>query len=300
MIKVVKYSEINFEKYEKCLENACQNSDFADKIFLDIVSDKKWFLLVHNDYEALMPVFYLTKFGLIFLTMPKFCRQLGVFSTLDDLFFEYLNKNFLVLNYSFNGGNRFSKTLEKKTSYFIKKNNYEEVKKNYSKNRRRNVRVTEELANEISIRNQLNEKVQSFFVKNIKGATSEKDSLEYYQILSDLVAENNGKFRVLEFSNEIQTLVYLFEGKQNFYLSAFINSNNLANSNFPSIIIDQSLKEWIEIKNFDFAGSDIENVAVFNERFGAKPYQYSIVADKKFTLIKKLLMNYRIISNFAV
>lgn len=84
MIKCLKYHEIDFDRYANCLNNACQNTDYADKKFLDIVSDRRWFLLVYGDDKAIMPVSYVRKYGLTFILMPKFCQQLGVFSKVDD------------------------------------------------------------------------------------------------------------------------------------------------------------------------------------------------------------------------
>ena len=134
MIKIVKYNEIDFARYSDCLENASQNADYADKQFLDIVSNRQWFLLVYGDYEAVMPVSYVRKYGLTFILMPKLCQQLGVFSKKDDpeinqQFYDFLKQNFLVLIYAFNGDNQFNQTVEKKTSYLIKKNNYLTTKK---------------------------------------------------------------------------------------------------------------------------------------------------------------------------
>ena len=56
MIKRLKYNEIDFAKYSKCIENACQRKYSATKDFLDITAGKNWELLVYNNYEAVMPV----------------------------------------------------------------------------------------------------------------------------------------------------------------------------------------------------------------------------------------------------
>ena len=61
----------------------------------------------------------------------------------------------------------------------------------------------------------------------------------------------------------------------------------------------ENLQEFIEDKNFDFMGSEVENVAKFNERFGAVSYRYAILTNSKSTLLKNLMKRYRIITNFA-
>ena len=96
MITKIRYADIDFAKYSESLENACQNTDYAVKQFLDIVSDCQWFLLVYGDYEAIMPVSYVRKWGFTLILMPKLCQQLGIFSKEDlpDInkqFYDYLN-----------------------------------------------------------------------------------------------------------------------------------------------------------------------------------------------------------------
>ncbi|QOW09389.1 hypothetical protein Q73A0000_02950 [Kaistella flava (ex Peng et al. 2021)] len=304
MIKKVKYDKIDFVQYSECLENACQNADYADKQFLDIVSNRQWFLLVYGDYQAVMPVSYFRKFGLTFILMPKICQQLGVFSKEDDpeinqQFYDFLENNFLVLIYAFNGDNQFNIPVQKKTSYLLQKDNYPTTKKNYSSHRRRNVRIIGDLVDNISLKKDWKEDHKQFFFKNIKGTNKDKDDQIYFEIFKELLEKNIGHLRILEFKNKIQSFVYLYEGKNRRYLSLFINGYPLINPNFPSIMIDHCLQNFIEDKNFDFMGSEVENVAKFNERFGAISYQYPLLTNTKITLLKNLWKKYRIITNFA-
>lgn len=304
MITKLKYQEIDFQKYEQCLRNSCQNSDYAARKFLDEVSEKKWFLLVYKDYEAIMPVCYRRKFGFYFILMPKICQQLGVFSLSDDpeinmLFYDFLKTNFPVVIYSFNKENNFNIPLKTKVSYILQKGNYASIKKNYSVHRRRNVRILGDLQGNLKMRNTLQEDDLKFFVKNVRGTKKLKQNAEYYKLLENLLSQNLGEVRVLEFQNKPQSLVYLHEGKTTFYLSLFVNEHPLLNPNLPSIMIDYCLQEFIEDKNFDFMGSDVENVAKFNERFGAVSYKYAILKQNKTTLFKNLWKSYRIITNFA-
>ena len=304
MIKIVKYDQIDFSQYSQCLENACQNADYADKQFLDIVSNKQWFLLISGDYETVMPVSYVRKYGLTFILMPKLCQQLGVFSKDDDSavnqqFYDFLNRNFLVLIYAFNGDNYFVEPTEKRTSYFLKKDSYPSIKKKYSSHRRRNVRIIGDLVGNINLKKKWDEQDKKFFLKNIKGTNKEEDNQNYFEIFEKLLEHNIGHLRILEFKNTIQSFVYLYEGKKNRYLSLFINGYPLTNPNFPSIMIDYCLQDFSADKNFDFMGSEVENVAKFNERFGAVSYQYAVLTNSKITLLTNLMKRYRIITNFA-
>ncbi|MGA9212675.1 hypothetical protein [Kaistella sp.] len=304
MIKKLKYHEINFEKYSECLENACQNADYADQQFLGIVSNRQWFLLVYGEYDAVMPVSYVRKLGLTFILMPKMCQQLGVFSKVDNpeinqKFYDFLDKNFLVLMYAFNADNQFNDAVQMKTSYLLKKDNYPTIKKKYSSHRRRNVRIIGDLVGNINFKENWKEDDKLFFLKNIKGTHKDKDNQNYFKIFKDLLEKNVGYLRILEFEDNIQSFVYLYEGKNRRYLSLFINEYPLINPNFPSMMIDYCLQDFIEDKDFDFMGSEVVNVAKFNERFGAISYQYPILTNTKITLLKNLWKKYRIITNFA-
>ncbi|MCG7281883.1 hypothetical protein MHJ94_11335 [Chryseobacterium taklimakanense] len=304
MIKIIKYNEIDFDQYSRLLEKAIQNTDYADHQFLNIVSNRQWFLLVYGNYEAIMPVSYVRKYGFTFVLMPKLCQQLGVFSEKDDpninqKFYDFLDQNFLVAIYAFNGDNQFLQQVQKKSSYLIQKNDYSTVKKNYSTHRRRNVRIIGDLVENIKVKKDWHEIDRSFFIKNIKGTSKGADNLHYFQLFKKLLENNIGQLRILEFKNDVQSFVYLYEGKNRRYLSLFINRFPQINPNFPSIMIDHCLQEFIADKDFDFMGSEIENVAKFNERFGSFSYQYPLLSNDKFTLLKKLWKKYRIITNFA-
>lgn len=304
MIKIIKYNEIDFDQYSRLLEKAIQNTDYADHQFLNIVSNRQWFLLVYGNYEAIMPVSYVRKYGFTFVLMPKLCQQLGVFSEKDDpkinqKFYDFLDQNFLVAIYAFNGDNQFLQQVQKKSSYLIQKNDYSTVKKNYSTHRRRNVRIIGDLVENIKVKKDWHEIDRSFFIKNIKGTSKGADNLHYFQLFKKLLENNIGQLRILEFKNDVQSFVYLYEGKNRRYLSLFINQFPQINPNFPSIMIDHCLQEFIADKDFDFMGSEIENVAKFNERFGSFSYQYPLLSNDKFTLLKKLWKKYRIITNFA-
>ena len=293
MIKRLKYKEIDFEKYRKCLETCCQNADYAEKNFLDIVADRKWFLLVKGDYEAVMPVAYTCKMGIKIILMPKLCQQLGIFSPQDNpevnlQFYLYLTKKFHVATYNFNQNNIFPADFNKKTSYVIKSDLYKRIKDNYSVHRRRNIRMIGDLPQKIGFRNNLLESDYDFFSKNIRGTHKEKDNRDYFNLARKLSDNGIGIVRIMTYDEEVQCLVYLFEGMERFYLSLFVNKYPLSNPNLPSIMIDRCLQEFIEVKSFDFMGSDVQTVAKFNERFGAGSYKYVVIFNSK----KDLLINF--------
>lgn len=293
MIKRLKYHEIDFNKYNACIENSLQNSDYAQREFLDIVTGKSWELIIYDDYEAVMPVPLIVKFGFKIVLMPKLCQQLGIFSNQDsvyinNLFYNYLTKNYIVLFYAFNGNNEVS-NIGLKKSYIIPKNQYSEVKKRYSIHRRRNVRIIGDLENNIIFRNSLKSEDKAFFVENMKGIKKKEDASIYFDLMQTLYEQKLMNIEILEYKNQIESMAGLYCGKTNHYLSLFVNKNPLSNTNIPSVVIDNYLKKTIADQDFDFMGSDVENVAKFNERFGAIAYKYPIVSNSKKEVLIQIL-----------
>lgn len=293
MIKRLKYHEIDFNKYNACIENSLQNSDYAQREFLDIVTGKSWELIIYDDYEAVMPVPLIVKFGFKIVLMPKLCQQLGIFSNQDsvyinNLFYNYLTKNYIVLFYAFNGNNEVS-NIGLKKSYIIPKDQYSEVKKRYSIHRRRNVRIIGDLENNIIFRNSLKSEDKAFFVENMKGIKKKEDASIYFDLMQTLYEQKLMNIEILEYKNQIESMAVLYCGKTNHYLSLFVNKNPLSNTNIPSIVIDNYLKKTIADQDFDFMGSDVENVAKFNERFGAIAYKYPIVSNSKKEVLIQIL-----------
>ena len=293
MIKRLKYHEIDFNKYNACIENSLQNSDYAQREFLDIVTGKSWELIIYDDYEAVMLVPLIVKFGFKIVLMPKLCQQLGIFSNQDsvyinNLFYNYLTKNYIVLFYAFNGNNEVS-NIGLKKSYIIPKDQYSEVKKRYSIHRRRNVRIIGDLENNIIFRNSLKSEDRTFFVENIKGIKNKEDASIYFDLMQTLYEQKLMNIEILEYKNQIESMAGLYCGKTNHYLSLFVNKNPLSNTNIPSVVIDNYLKKTIADQDFDFMGSDVENVAKFNERFGAIAYKYPIVSNSKKEVLIQIL-----------
>ena len=240
-----------------------------------------------------MPVPLIVKFGFKIVLMPKLCQQLGIFSNQDsvyinNLFYNYLTKNYIVLFYAFNGNNEVS-NIGLKKSYIIPKNQYSEVKKRYSIHRRRNVRIIGDLEKNIIFRNSLKSEDKAFFVENMKGIKKKEDASIYFDLMQTLYEQKLMNIEILEYKNQIESMAGLYCVKTNHYLSLFVNKNPLSNTNIPSVVIDNYLKKTIADQDFDFMGSDVENVAKFNERFGAIAYKYPIVSNSKKEVLIQIL-----------
>ncbi len=292
MIRKLHRSEISIEKYQKCIAESIQNSDFVGIDFLDLVTDKNWFLLVYNDYEAVMPVHFKEKWGFKIVLMPMFASYFGVFSKVDSAkinqFFVNELRKMPFLYYTFNPENQFEEDLVQKVSYKISKDKYGIVQSKYSKSRKRNVKISDSEKSKIQIEENSNPRSwHEFLLENGKNSHSENGKQKLLHLANSLF-EKGYCYSIGVHNNKIQqSYALLFQGKSTIYLSLFVNNEHLENKSIPSIVIDKILQKHCEEINFDFFGSSIPKVAEFNERFGAEKYSYSIIHQS----IRKMLFN---------
>lgn len=297
MIKKLKYDEVDWEKYQKCLENSEQYHFFAEKNYLDILLDNNWEVIVYGDYQAIMPIPLVVKMRLIFVLMPLQTQQLGIFSEKDDvelnqIFYNFIIKNYNVLFYSFNSKNKFKSALNSKINYKLKKDFYENVKAKYSIHRRRNVRITNEIKGIISFsenKNLLNS--EKFFLKNILGVSPKVAKRMFRNMLK---LQNNNLIKVFDlyYKDTLVSQAYLVNALDQYILVNFINDKNYLKYNTSSIIIDQILQRSIAEKNFNFHGSNIPSIAQFYKRFGAIEEKYNIIQNSKFELLKNIFIKH--------
>jgi hypothetical protein len=140
MIKKILYKNIDFQKYNDRVKSAEQSLFFGTKEYLDTLIPHQWEILVLGDYQAVMPIPLVYKFGFKIVIMPMQTQQLGVFSEHDNadtnqLFVDYLEKNYWVYQYSFNAKNKFLKTYTIKDNFVLLPNEYAIIKSHYSMHR---------------------------------------------------------------------------------------------------------------------------------------------------------------------
>ena len=119
MIHHLSRKELDVEKYNACIANSVQSRIYAYSWYLDIVADN-WDVLVLNDYEAVMPLPWRSKFCIKYIYPPCWTQQLGIFSdeviseNLTNRFINLIPKKFKKVTIQFNSGNRLSKFSKKK------------------------------------------------------------------------------------------------------------------------------------------------------------------------------------------
>ena len=78
-IKYVPYQELNFSKWDRCIDTAYNREIYAYSWFLNSVTNH-WDALIENDYEKVLPLPVSFFMGKSFIYQPLMAPELGVFS----------------------------------------------------------------------------------------------------------------------------------------------------------------------------------------------------------------------------
>ncbi|MCJ7935874.1 MAG: hypothetical protein MUW56_20170 [Chryseobacterium sp.] len=292
MIRRLKYHEIDFIKYAQCLENSEQKKYSATKDFLDITSEKQWEILVYKDYEAVMPVPFIRKYGIKIVHNPKLCQQLGVFSAQDDpelneRFLDYLKKNYLIRAYSFNDFNQLRTKLKLKKNFLIYPDSYEKVYARYSPKRKRKLRLDEEVVTNSEIKTIGYEEAKIFIEPNMIGLHKESDLPDFMRIFQLSNQLDYLKFSAFFYHQRIINVIATYSDCNMVALLGTFNDKDYVKLSGASVLIDKVIRETIETHIFDFEGGELPNIEEFFRGFRPALRPYPIMESSKEQLFKK-------------
>ncbi len=290
MIKRLSYQEIDFEKYNQCVENSFQKNFYCNKETLDFLC-KNWELLVYNDYEAVMPIPFVEKAFFKIVIMPLFCQQLGIFGNsnreINQTFLEYFKKHYNILNYAFNFNNEFKTELLTKKNFVIPVQEYAFLRrKKYFKGRKSTVKTAQYLEfKEVFT----HEHILDFIKNNFKGLEKQSDQDFFLEYLFFLEKSNKLKMFGSYFENHLTNITILTDDSDSYSLLGLINNEELKNHNGASFLIDRILQQNIESKAFNFMGGSIRGIEVFFKSFGSDLQEYQVIQNSKKDIILNCL-----------
>ena len=292
MIRRLKYHEIDFVKYTECLESSEQRKYSAAVAFLDIAAFKNWELLVYGDYEAVMPVPYIRKFGFKIAVNPRLCQQLGIFSRKDDpeindLFLKSLEKRYNVWYYAFNDGNAFSQPLQQRKNFLIYPEEYETVRKKYSPKRKRKLRLDEEVSAVSEVRDISMCEAFSFIKDQMIGVKNKKERDTFLEIYKGFADTGNLAISAFLYQNKIINAIALYRDAKTTALLGTFNDKNYVKLSGSCVVIDYAIRESIAQRIFDFEGSEIPSVEEFFRGFRPELKPYGVIRNSKTDLFKR-------------
>jgi hypothetical protein len=283
-LKYLKQSQINYEKWDRCIDLAPNSRVYAASWYLDRTA-VNWNALVWGDYEFVMPLPFKKKLGIRYLYQPLYCQQLGIFPSppveVATAFYQKIRKIFRFSDMQLNALNIPPNKLA--GFYFSPRRNfllhlntdYEFIFSAYSGNTKRNIARAG--------KNRLNfvegismEDFLEFKKKNLVLKLSEKSIQKIKSIIAYSQYKGFGEIAgVYTPGNELCAAVFFCRWKDRIiYLNA---TSSLEGKELRAMfhLMDCFLKNSAG-KNLtlDFEGSMIPGVARFFAGFGATPETY--------------------------
>jgi hypothetical protein len=282
-LRFLNHKKINHQKWDECIAQATCNLPYAYSWYLDAVAEN-WDGLIWGNYEAVMPLVWLRKWGVRCLYQPYYCQQGGVFSRTNvtpellEKFLAYLKSNFLYVNLNLNHGNQLpanGKTLKLKKNLILELNDdYSFISRKFSENQRRNITKAIKKRLQFSVATD-----EAGFIKfYLKNVNREKENFkpQHEKMLKRLVhvllEKGCAKIAVVS-SPENEWLAASVIIHHRNRLINIINTSSVTGKSsgashllFSEIIRVNTGKDLI----FDFEGSSIASIARFYEGFGAQ------------------------------
>ena len=274
-IQYLTRSQIDTGKWDQCIDKAANGRIYAYVVYLDTMS-ANWDALVLNDYEAVMPLTWNSKYGISYLYQPFLAAQLGVLGKADvQAFIKAIPAQFRYIDIYLNSANisSFDKdSVQLRDNYILNLNqSYENLYAAYRENIRRNIKKAKQAGCSV---------VKDFDVETVINLASTQMYLH-----DKNVEENIGRFRRLykllhaehkattygiSLHGEVIASCVFFYSHQRAYYILVGNHPNGKTIGASHALIDAFITDHAgQVLLLDFEGSDIRNLAFFYSSFGA-------------------------------
>ena len=285
MIQYVQRKHLDDSKYDFCIENAVQSKVYAFSWYLDVVTDN-WDVLVLDDYKAVMPVPWRTKFFIKYGYPPFWILELGVFSLYEKIdtqsFLDVLYGKFRFIESRLNTANTLFKTsqylLNKQMQVLSLNLDYDVILKNFRKDRRKDLGR----ANTLGLKQKWGdapEKLTTLFKNNVGQRTPNITEVDY-QVLKKLmnlclVKKIGEILSIYDAEDHLVASGFFLKHKKTVTLlvssTDFKNRKNGANTFLINSAIYKYQKDF---GVFNFGGSSMQSIAKYFLSFGAETLKY--------------------------
>ena len=284
MIRYLTHNEIDFEKWDQCIDSSMNGVFYAYSWYLDMCSSP-WDALVEDNYRAVMPLPVRKKIGIKYIYQPFFIQQLGVFSSksltaaVTEQFLNSIPGDVRFMDYNLNTYNRLpdhhkaikSKGVTYELDLILP---YEQLRARYSENTKRNIKKA--IKNDVFITGHARpEEIITAFRNNshrYRVPFTEND----YRVLKHLIyagmhkgmvsikaayTENNDFCGGIVFYRSHKKAVWLFSGS-----TPEARDNGAMSLLVDAFIRENAGKELV----LDFEGSTNPDLARFYRGFGSE------------------------------
>ncbi len=288
MIRYIKRSDLDEVKYNACIKNALNSRIYAYSWYLDLVATN-WDVLILNDYKAVMPLPWRSKYLIKYVYPPAWTQQLGVFSSimieefLIHKFIKNIPKKFIKLTIQFNSANALKgKHVVERVNYIFTLNQpYNQLLNAFSKSRKRVLKnITHKnfvIEKNVNYRDFLN--FYSTTHKNYQLLPKQFSSLE------KLLSSRNQSVNIWGVCIDgklVSGLVWLKDECRITFLLP-ISTAKAKDLGIPTLMVAALIKQFSNTNlSLDFEGSMIDGVARFYKSFGSEKESYYLFSKPSF------------------
>jgi hypothetical protein len=293
-IRHLAHTEINFEHWDRCIQNAANSLVYAESWFLNLVSPK-WEALVSENYEYVMPLPVKRKYGIPFLVQPPLTQQLGVFSSHkieEDIVTQFIQKiPYHSYHLNFNEQNPCNKGVQHPNFVLNLFRDYNTIAATYSTNTKRNVKKAQQTEMYVS-KNVDIEQFLSFYFSAVDSNAKPNESLTTNLVKSGFIKEKLYTYGAFTAENELISILCLLRSKKR--LVYLLAASNKKGKDLAAmyLIVNQVIQDFEGSDCIlDFEGSKVEGIARFYQGFGAEATYYHQIRKNSviqfMSLIKK-------------
>lgn len=304
MIRFLKHSEINPEKWNQAVYNSLFSSVFVRYEMLDLLTaPDTWHALVQEDYEVVMPLPTRKKGVLKYVYTPFFMPQMGIFSEREitsdetEAFLREISKHYVLADVLLNEKNETQESHKNNfVSHFISlQPSYNELYSRFHENTRRNIKTAEKHQCRITIGEESVADIITLFRAN-RGQRSnvhfqEEDYARLSKVADYLLINNLLEVYGVRTNDHQLAAGALFVKDGNRRWFWFSGRDNQLSACKPMfLLLNAYIRDHAETDLLlDFNGSKNENVARLYQGFGGKRYTIPFVRRFKNPLWKMML-----------
>ena len=282
-IRFLKHNEVDYQKWDNCINNAFNSRIYATTGFLDRTAEV-WDALVWDDYKFVMPLPSGKKWGIKYVYQPFFCQQLGIFPAppagIQVQFSDELIKRYRFFQFQVNphiNADAFKKfELNERLNFILPLHEpYATIASQFKSNARYHISIAHKKG--VRLVNTLDSmKYVEMKKQQVAGTVHDKS----FKILSRLISwsqtQGNGQIiSAITSANEVCAAAFFLRyGNRLIYLNSFSTPEGRKLRAMYAILNEVIHKYEKSGFLFDFEGSSVESIATFFRSFSPNEELY--------------------------
>jgi hypothetical protein len=302
-IQYLTNDEINFIKWDNCINNSHNGNIYALSWYLDIICED-WSALVYGDYESVMPLLHTRRAGISYTFTTYLANQLGVFSTYildEEKVNAFVSKLATVYPYFFVNLNKFNKVdsslfrqKPKSTFEFDLIGDYDSIKKKYTPENLQALNFSNEQKVSVIRGMMPNEFLEFVSRKNMIKTTVVKteDIQKLRQIIAFIMRHGLGDiYAAYDFGNNlIASVLFLKSNRKINVLFTAVTSDGLQDQAMNQLVDHYIQKNAGKNLTLNFENLTMPEKSMFCKGFGGREYHYTHVWNSRIPWYSRIMM----------